>query len=491
MIQRTDIDTIQSYLTDASNLQGSADVVYIPEDIKELKQIIIKCHSENTPMNPAGAGTGLTGSRVPLSGVVISTEKLTKIISIDKTKQRITVEPGIFRSEIESELGALGYFVPPSPTEKNSAIGGNVATNASGARTFKYGAIREFITGLKVFLFNGEEIILRRGENFANNYELKLLTESGRKISLHLPSINMPEIKHAAGYFLKPNMDAIDLFIGSEGTLGIISEIELSFIPLPENVLGGIIFFDDENRHIQFVEEVRRLSKENNLKDYRTVSDVSARVLEFFDVNSVNLLRDKYRQIPPDAKGAIWFEQEFSSENESAVLESWATIISEYSALGDFTWIAQNEKEHENLRQFRHELPLQVYEVYSANSQLKLGTDIAVPDVHFQESYQFVKQEIQKLQIPYVIFGHIGNCHLHTNIFIKDEEERKRAYEFYDAYIEHSLKLGGTVSAEHGIGKLKKKYLNKMFGQEAINGMKAIKQILDEKYLLNVGTLFD
>jgi D-lactate dehydrogenase (cytochrome) len=159
--------------------------------------------------------------------------------------------------------------------------------------------------------------------------------------------------------------------------------------------------------------------------------------------------------------------------------------------LSDDTWIALNDKEHENLREFRHELPLQVYENLSNNSQKKVGLDTAVPSDKFEELFQFYLMNFSKLELQNVIFGHIGNSHLHANIFCKDENEYQEALQIYDKVIDLSLDLGGTVSAEHGIGKLKKKYLVRMYGQDKVNEMKKIKSILDSKMLLNIGTMFD
>ena len=146
---------------------------------------------------------------------------------------------------------------------------------------------------------------------------------------------------------------------------------------------------------------------------------------------------------------------------------------------------------HENLKEFRHELPLQVYENLTNNSQKKVGLDTAVPDNSFPVLFNHFLNNFPDLNLQYVIFGHIGNSHLHANIFCQNDEEYKKAVEFYDKCIDLTLNLNGTVSAEHGIGKLKKKYLIKMYGADSVKSMKLIKEKIDPKYLFGVGTMFD
>ena len=149
---------------------------------------------------------------------------------------------------------------PPDPTERNCFIGGTVATNASGEKTFKYGATRNYVLELHIILANGELLKLKRGELFADNYLLKLKTENGSEYKLQLPNYKMPPTKNASGYFSKINMDAIDLFIGSEGTLGVITKIKLKLVELPEKILSCIIFFNQEKDALSFINKARDIS---------------------------------------------------------------------------------------------------------------------------------------------------------------------------------------------------------------------------------------
>lgn len=486
---KTDVDIIHPYTFDSSNLKGYADKLFLPENIEDLKTYLEYLYENDNPVTTSGAGTGITGGRVPQGGAVISTEKF-KSISI-LSEGVVSAGAAVTLDELDIFLHEHNLFLPVNPTEINASIGGNAATNASGARTFKYGPIRDYITGIKVVLAGGDIITLKRGDVFANGFDLILNSDSGREFNLQIPTYKMPQVKNASGYFAKENMDAIDLLIGSEGTLCIFAEIELKVLPRPDSVLGGVVFFDDISKLLDFLIEIRDKSRINNKISVSENNGLSARLIEYFDKQSLNLLRPKYSEIPLNAVGAVWFEQEFDLKFEEKIINDWYEIIQKFSDLSDNTWFAQNDKEHLKLKEFRHELPLQVYENLTNNSQKKVGLDTAVPDSEFPLLFNYYLENFSKINLEYVVFGHIGNSHLHANIFCRNDDEYKIALEFYDRSIELALSLGGTVSAEHGIGKLKKPYLEKMYGKSAIDEMRAVKRVLDDKWILNKGTMFD
>jgi len=489
MIIKTDIDTIHPYTFDSSNMHGFADIVYVPANLEEFHHAIQTCIARKQKITFSGAGTGITGSRVPQGGAVISTELLKRIHSFADGK--VSVEPGVTLNELDAFLRQNGFFLAPNPTEMNSSIGGNVATNASGSRTFKYGAIREHVLALKLILPDGEMLEVERGNIFAENYNLTFYAKSGKKYSLRLPEYEMPKTKNASGYFAKSGMDAIDLFIGNEGTIAAIAEITLKVLPIPESIIGGIIYFDNEKRLLDFVIEARDKSIANNSININRMSDISARLLEYFDNPSLDLLRPKFSHIPPQAIGAIWFEQEYSPKHEDEIITKWYSLIEKYTSLADDTLIALTDKQHKELADFRHELPLQVYENLTENSQKKVGLDTAVPNQYFPELFHYYPEIFSGLPMQYVIFGHIGNSHLHANIFCQNDYEYAKALEIYDSCIGKTLALHGTVSAEHGIGKLKKKYLLKMYGPETVREMIKIKKYFDPELLFGIGTMFD
>lgn len=487
MIIKSDYHSIQAYLTDASNFTGNAEIVYFPETIEELKEIIIDSYRQGITVTLSNARTGLTGSAVPLEGRLISFEKLNKIISINRESKTAILEPGVIIEELQNVLSENGFFYPPNPTEQNSSIGGNVATNASGAKTFKYGATRNFIKSLKILLIDGDEIEIKRGDVIEKGGKIKLKTKSNKEIIIPIKNIKMPNIKHAAGFFIREGMDAIDLFIGSEGTLGLFTQIELEVKEIPQAVMGGLIFFDNTDKMIDFVDFVR----DKSLNPKNTNVDIQVRLLEFFDDKSLKLLKTKFREIPNNSVGAIWFEQEYYYPHEEGLMSLWYELIQKYTSFADLSWFALDKNSHKKLTEFRHELPLMVFELISKSNSLKIGTDTAVPKEHLKFYYNFMKEELNKTKLEYYIWGHIGNTHLHANLLSKGEEELIEAKKIYQVIIDKALELNGTVSAEHGIGKLKKKYLRQMFGDEIIEYKKQIKYLFDEFNLLNRHNLFD
>ncbi|MEJ2194557.1 MAG: FAD-binding oxidoreductase [Ignavibacteriaceae bacterium] len=207
MIIKTEQDEIQNYLVDASNTKGYCEAVYIPRSVEEISAILKEANNIKQPVTVSGNGTGLTGARVPQGGIVISTEKLNKIIEVNPDEMYTIVEPGVLLSDLQDTVLSKGLFYPPDPTERNCFIGGTVATNASGARTFKYGPTRNYVEELEIVLAEGDLLKLKRGENFANDHSLQLNTTSGREINVMLPEYEMPKTKNASGYFCKRNMD--------------------------------------------------------------------------------------------------------------------------------------------------------------------------------------------------------------------------------------------------------------------------------------------
>jgi len=487
MIIKTEQDEIQNYLIDASNTRGFCEAVYIPENVSEMGGIIKEANEKKQSVTISGNGTGLTGARVPKGGIVISTEKLNKIIEINLEENFALVEPGVLLSELQDAVNSKGLLYAPDPTERNCFIGGTVATNASGARTFKYGPTRNYVEELEIILPDGDLLYLKRGENFADDLSLSLKTSSGKNIKLTLPDYEMPKVKNASGYFCKRNMDAIDLFIGSEGTLGMITKIKLTLLPLPLSELSCILFFETENNALNFLIKVRDESYKN--RDMKENDVIDATALEYFDENSLKFLINDYPKIPAYAKAAVWFEQQ-CNDNEDDLLELWINLFLDYNGKDDDAWLAMTKKDRENIIGFRHSISTSVNEYISQNNFRKLGTDVAVPDDQFIDFYYTIKKEVESENLDYVIYGHLGNSHVHLNMLPKTEEEFAKGKVLYKGICSRAISLGGTFSAEHGVGKNKTEYLVEMYGQENVNKMRILKKTLDPNYILGVGNIF-
>jgi len=480
MIKKTNQDEIESFLVDASNYKGNCDVVYFPESEDEIISIIKEANTNKIPVTVAGNGTGLTGARVPDSGIVISTEKLNQIIEINREENFIIVETGVILSTMLEKLKEQNLLYPPDPTEQNCFIG---ATNASGAKTFKYGPTRDYVLSLTIILPTGDEIELERGKCFSVNNKLTLLTKEKKSIDVVIPNIEMPKTKNASGYFIKENMDAIDLFIGSEGTLGIITKAKLKVLPSPINTLSCVVFFEKEEDGINFVSKSRELSRLNE-------NNFSARALEFFDRKALQFLKDDFNEIDNSASCAVWFEQEITSDNEDALTEEWFNLIEQCNGKSDNIWVAMQEVDKMRIKEFRHAISYKVNEYISRNNFRKLGTDVAVPDDVFSDFYFYCQSLVAESGIDSVCYGHFGNSHIHLNMLPKSDDEFLHGKSLYKNICEKAVELKGTVSAEHGIGKIKTDYLLMMFGVEGVNKMREIKKILDPNYILGRGTMF-
>jgi len=487
MIIKTEQDEIQNYLVDASNTKGFCDAVYIPESVDEISVIIIESNNNKQSVTVSGNGTGLTGARVPQGGVVISTEKLNNIIEINTEKMYVIVEPGVLLSELQDNLLSRGVLYPPDPTERNCFIGGTVATNASGARTFKYGPTRNYINELEILLADGDLLHLKRGENIAKNFTLVFTTSAGRKIQFTLPEYEMPNTKNASGYFCKRNMDAIDLFIGSEGTLGIITKIKLKLLSLPVDELSCILFFESEKNGLNFLGEARDESYRN--RESNNKEGIDAAALEYFDENSLRFLKNDFPNIPANSKAAVWFEQQCNG-NDDQLLVQWINLFLEFEGREEDGWFAMTDKDKEQIVSFRHTISTKVNEYITLNNFRKLGTDVAVPDEKFIEFYYGMKNEVEEAKLDYVIYGHLGNSHYHLNILPKSEEEFIKGQNLYNNICHRAIKIGGTFSAEHGVGKNKTEFLVEMYGEDNVNKMREVKKSLDPNYIFGVGNIF-
>jgi D-lactate dehydrogenase (cytochrome) len=488
---KTQADDLQNYLTDASNIQGGfADKLFIPESTTEIGDILKEANSKKIPVTVSGARTGTVGGAIPFGGYVISLEKLNKIKNIDKENLSATVGSGVILADFQKAVEGEGLFYPPDPTEWSCQLGGTVATNASGARSFKYGATRGFVKRLEIVLADGNVINIKRGTAAAAAGGLiDLDTGHGGSINIKAPTYDQPAVrKNTSGYFSAENLDAIDLFIGSEGTLGIVTEIEFSLLKKPEGFFSGIVFFDDKKNLLDFVSEAKDRSFENRKSGH---GGVDASFIEYFDRNSLKFIGEKFPEVPEGMEGAIFFEQETTLESEDGLLEEWNDLLEKHGADPEKAWFTTTGQDLVKMREFRHALPVAVNERIVRYKQKKVGTDMAVPDENFASFLKFYEGQLGDSGLDYVIFGHIGDNHLHANMLPKDAAEAETARHLYGRFIARALMLGGTISAEHGIGKLKRRYLDVMMGERYLSEMADIKRALDPNGILGRGNMFE
>lgn len=489
MIIKKDKSEIENYLSDAANFSGFCDAVYFPENENDVVEVLKQAHAGKMPVTISGNGTGLTGGRVPEGGYVISTERMNRIVEINIEDKYAVVEPGVLLAEFQEECNSKGLLYPPDPTETNCFIGGTIATNSSGAKTFKYGPTRNYVEELRLVLADGDVLHLKRGDIIADGYRAVLQTESGREIALDLPDYGMPSTKHSAGYYVKENMDIIDLFIGSEGTLGVVTLAKLRLVDLAGGFLSSVIFFADESDAFKFVYAARDESIKSNRSGDR--ENLNALALEFFDAGSLKYMQEEYPNIPSSAGAAVWFEQEVEKEFEDTLIEKWMTLAESCNADVDSSWFAVDESERRKFKDFRHAISYKITEYISRQGIRKVGTDTAVPGDKFAEYYDYSKKLVNEKNIKYIAYGHIGDSHLHLNMLPTDEEEYQKAREIYKELCVKAVELDGTISAEHGIGKLKRDHLLNMFGENNIIRMAGLKKALDPDMILGPGNIID
>ena len=468
MVIKQNRDEIVGYLEDSSNFrQGTAEALYVPEDEAEVVKALTECSQQGIPLTISGGGTGTVASRIPVGGRILSVERLDKIISIDPEKRRAVLQAGVVIDNFLKLLEKDNLFYPPFPTERTAFISGNVATNASGEYSFRFGPTRRYVQRVKVILSDGEVVNLRRGESLVDQQGW---FKVGSK-EVRIPAYLTPDIKCSAGYFCRPGMDAVDLFIGSEGTLGVFTEVEVSLIPaLPARMIM-VLFFSEEDCLFEFLSAIKK-------NDTR----ISTLALEYFDRHSLDFLKKDFPNIP-DCSFALYIEALAES------LEDWLNVIEGYPVID--TWVGEEAVSYQKLINFRHRLPENVNDYFKHIKSQKVSLDFAVPEAVFQELYAYY-QEVRKTHrdLETVLFGHIGENHLHFNFFPKDQAEKDRVARICQEVALRVISMGGTISAEHGIGKIKHKYLSMMYGRAGILQMVAVKKTLDPAGILGLDNLF-
>jgi D-lactate dehydrogenase (cytochrome) len=295
-----------------------------------------------------------------------------------------------------------------------------------------------------------------------------------------VPDWTPPSVKSAAGY--EPPRSLIDLFIGQEGTLGVVTKATLRLTDLPPDVFSVLAFFESRQRALVFMELARKASQVDRL------GVLSPRCIEYFDHRCLDIARTRVPGVPDNATAALFCEQEIWDEAlADDHLTAWWETLQTIGALADDTIIADDPPSRSLLLQVRHAIPAGINEEVVRNGMPKVGTDLAVPDAGLRE----MMDSYESAPLPSYLFGHLGDNHLHLNLLPTSEEELAVARAFYDELAAKAVALGGTVSAEHGIGKVKTKHLTLMCRPEVIEGFRQLKRHLDPKWILGRGTLFD
>ena len=511
-----------AYLTDESKISSTPfDFLFFPKNEAELAAVIREMSARKIPLTIAGARTGLVGGCVPQEGSLVSLENLDNVealffdpyaeewriraqtsVSLKSLDEMLKFKkfPSLEQSQdlkIQTELGrfkedAHTYFYPPDPTEMSASLGGSVVTNASGARTYRYGPTRAWVRGIRVLLANGESLDIPRGKFFASPAgRFTIYDSQGKAASFDIPDYTMPKTKSTTGIFTAPQMDLVDLFIGSEGVFGIVTRVDVALLKR-EDKISIVQFLESDEQAIKLTILLRN--------DQRLQLDF----LEFYSENALNLLRERQVREPSivgmpllskNAKSAIFFEISFNPHTNKLDFSALEETLSKCGASITNSWIGYEPRELDRFKIFRHLIPETVNEIVAERKKLfpgihKLGTDLAVPDEHLADMWKMYRDKCNASNLEWLAFGHIGNNHIHINILPKNMDDLKKGLELYALFGQKAVDVGGAISAEHGVGKIKAKFLRLMYSEDQINQMKRIKDALDPQGLFNPGNIF-
>lgn len=418
------------------------DAVVFPKDIDQIIQIVILANEEKFAIIPRGSGTGLSGGSIPIeNAIVVVMTRWRNILEVDKDNQTILVEPGVITEMIDLEAQKRNLFYPPDPGSiRICTIGGNVAENAGGLRGLKYGVTKNYVMGLEFITPTGELISIG-GKNF----------------------------KDVAGYNLK------DVMIGSEGTLGIFTKILLKLVPRPKISQTILAAFSNQIDSGKAVAEI-------------TISGIVPSMLEFLDKTTIQCVED-YAKVGLDTsiESLLIIEVDGKTievENDRELIKK---ICEKNNAL--YVKVAQNEVEANRLKAARRS-------AFSALARFKPTTileDATVPRSKLPEMLDAIQKIVKEENILLGNFGHAGDGNLHPTCLTdeRDEKELQKAERSFDKIFDVAIKLGGTITGEHGTGLAKKKFLPKQIGNPGIEFMKKMKQVLDPNNILNPGKIFD
>jgi len=411
--------------------------VVFPTSQEDVQKLVKVCYEEEIPIFPRGAGSGLTGGAVPTleKGVVVSFERMNRF-QVDVDNATAVVEPGVITYEFQREVERFGLFYPPDPSSfKYSTIGGNIAENAGGPRCLKYGVTREYVLGLTAVIKEGE--VIKTGN---------------------------PVIKDVAGY------DITKLFVGSEGTLGLITSAVLKLIPKPKARGTALILFKN-------LEDVGRVVAKI------MTSGIFPSALEFMDRDAIRAVEEfKPVGLPKDVSALLLVEVDGSPQS---VKEDIKAVEGLAKAMGLEVKVAEDEESAEKLWTARKSLGPALGNLRTG----KINEDVVVPRVYLSEAIRDYRKVAEKYGLLMAIFGHIGDGNLHVNLLYdkKNREEEERAERAVDEVFEITLRYNGSITGEHGVGLTKRKFLEYQFGPVGMEILRGIKRVFDPKNLFNPG----
>ncbi len=442
----------ESYARDASGLRLLPDAVARPAEPSHVVEFVREAAAARTTITPAGAQTSTTGASITGSGVLLSTRAMARIIDIDGHGLTARVEPGVLLGDLQRAVAAQGMFFAPDPTsDQECTVGGAIACNASGPRSLRYGATRAHVRALTVVCANGETVRVNRS-------------------SLE---------KNTAGYATA--QEPVDWFVGSEGTLGVIVAADLALLPRPAREVGFAIPLPDEARALALVVAARESSA------------VRPRCLEYFDAEAFAIARagaGDPRWAP--SSGALVYAEETTDGGE-APFDAWLALAERFGANDADLRVFEGEAAIREARRLRHAVPATMHErvtPFIAAGGRRISTDWAVPYHRAAEAVGMARGFAREAGVEQpVTFGHLGNGHPHLNWVGRDPAEVRAIEGVVELTLRAVLAMGGTVSAEHGIGKVKARWLSLQLSPMQIGVMRSLRRELDPAGLFAPGNV--
>ena len=511
-------ETLARYLEDAAHYPGGHAVgVAHPETEAEAAAVVRQAQR----LLPIGAQSSLTGGATPMGEVVLTTERLDRIVEVGETE--VTVQAGVPLTLLRETLEQRGALYPPIPTFEGAFAGGVVATNAAGAGTFKYGSTRDWVRHLTVILADGSVLDLTRGQVRAHPDGYFEIVTDGYTRRVPVPTYEMPAVpKRSAGYFAAPAMDLVDLFVGSEGTLGVVTEITFAIVPRCPSTCLVWIPVPSEAEAIALVATLRSEAQSTwRSRDPRGI-DVAA--IEHLDRRSLDLVKEDgvdrtHRvEISDDIAVAILAQIELPPDTVPSPDQAYAQMASALDAgspdtplvrlcrllaqagVADRTEIAlpQDRRRHAQLMAIREAVPEAVNRrVGRAQRDIdpaikKTAADMIVPFDRFAESVQLFRTAFEDRRLDYAMWGHISDGNVHPNVIPRSLDDVRRGNEAILACGRDIIELGGCPLAEHGVGRnpVKQALLQQLYGESGIEQMRRLKAAVDPEGKLSPGVLF-
>jgi D-lactate dehydrogenase (cytochrome) len=508
-------DSLDGFLEDAAHYPGghAAGIVF-PRTAAEVAAAL----QDAPAVLPIGAQSSLTGGATPMGELILSTTKMGRVLEIGA--RHITVEAGVTVAAMQAALAEAGAWFPPAPTFDGACAGGIVATNAAGAATFKYGSVREWVERLEVVLADGTILYLRRNGTRERDGRLLFDTRSGR-VAVPVPSYRMPDVpKRSAGYFSAPGMDAVDLFVGSEGTLGVITQVTFRILRAAPAAALALIPCASEAQALDLVARLRDASRET----WRSgdPSGIDAAAIEHMDARSIAILREDGADaqhdvsFPSGAALALLVQLELPATTtpeqayddiasaldpgRDAPLARLCRLLDDAGVL-DVTELALpgDRRRAGQLIAVREAVPHGVNQrVGTARRDVdprieKTAADMIVPFAHFGEMMDVYRRGFEARGLDFAVWGHISDGNVHPNVIPRSYDDVVRGKEAILEFGREVARLGGCPLAEHGVGRnpVKQALLRDLYGDDGIEQMRAVKRALDPGWKLAPGVIFE